>query len=695
MSFGFSIGDVISLTQIAWNVTQNSRKACGEHDELTREVSTLHVVLRRLQNKVTEPGSPINRPGDSSREEIEFIAGGCHRVLRILDQILEKYNALSETERSGRKLWQKIKFGNGQMADLADLRSKVVYYTSAISLFLNMISISTMGSVEKQMNDAGGDLKEIKQAVNGITAHLIAKDRSDGSVLTAYPDDDRFIWKELRRELIDNGFSSSVIKKHKHLIKAYIGELGARGLLDDAEPQIMSRPSAHSRFNLEDASRLTASSDTGSADSESSTTLATEKKSPHVEISIETDADSPRELQSNTEIPYILGLGSDVESKIQQTEEGIVDAQDAALMAYTERPRRLHCRETFPVQRPNAQHPTASSYAGIQILYAENSTGHLGYGSAPHSEGESVKVEVAVQATIPTNKDSSSLQETPYPSSPAELISYVSDAWYNEYLLASQYPNIGPSLGAKTTLRTLLLMLNAVDLEAIGWNNELKACRTALIKQMNIRLSVVERRSQILRKHHICRPRCFCKSDSSDNAKSIQDADKFCQKLLDLSRKTHHDAILKSPSSRLNVVQRLEVSEALHRIWHDHHDRVAPLCLEWARLWGRRIWEQGRFQKLLPMNAECMKLIVSMRENKQRLETLDLDGDVELTARRQQLMEDTKWMVSSMRMFKSDSRWRWGTPVKGTGQRVCIDISWFKGTIVSSMGAKCEVCSAS
>ena len=45
-------------------------------------------------------------------------------MLRILDQILEKYNALSETEMSGRMLWQKIKFGNGLMMDLADLRSR-------------------------------------------------------------------------------------------------------------------------------------------------------------------------------------------------------------------------------------------------------------------------------------------------------------------------------------------------------------------------------------------------------------------------------------------------------------------------------------------------------------------------------------------------------------------------------------------
>ncbi len=266
MSFGCSVSDVISLTQIARTVVQNSRRACGEHDELTREVTSLHVVLKRLEHEVAKPESPINRSNDTCREEVEVIAGGCRRVLKILDQVLEKYNALSETERSGRKLWQKIKFGNGQMGNLADLRTKVIYYTTAMSLFLNMMSIGTMGIVEKQLNDAGGDLKEIKDAINGITAHLIAKDRSEGSVLTAYPDDDKAVWKKFRRELIEDGFSSSVIGEHKSLIKAYIRELGTRGLLDDPEPQAMTGSSAHNHSSLKGTPTSIALGDTGTAE---------------------------------------------------------------------------------------------------------------------------------------------------------------------------------------------------------------------------------------------------------------------------------------------------------------------------------------------------------------------------------------------------------------------------------------------
>ena len=239
MSFGYSAGDAVLLSQLAWKTVQNARKACGEHDELTREALSLHVVLRRLEQDAEKPGSPINRPNDTYKEELDVVFDGCKKVLNVLDQVLTKYNALSDQERSGRKLLARIRFGNGKMADMVEMRGKLAYYSSAMSLFLNMVSMRSMGRVERRMNDAGGDLKEIKVAVNGITAHLMSISiRHEGSVLTAYADDDRAVWKEFRRELLKDGFSSSIIRKHKAVIKAYIEELGSRGLFDEGDPNV-------------------------------------------------------------------------------------------------------------------------------------------------------------------------------------------------------------------------------------------------------------------------------------------------------------------------------------------------------------------------------------------------------------------------------------------------------------------------
>ena len=235
MSFGFSASDVVLLVQLAWTTVRNSRKACGVHAELTRETTSLHVNLRRLEREIAKPDSPINRPSDNYRQDLAPIVDGCEKALDVLDRILEKYNTLSDEERSKGKLWKAVRFGNGELANVKDLRSKLTYYTSNLSLFLNMVSIGSMGVVEKQLYEAGGDLKDIRRAVNGITVHLMSSAIKEGSVLTDYAGDDKAVWRAFRRELIKGGFSSDVIRDHKDTIQAYVKELGSRGILDDED----------------------------------------------------------------------------------------------------------------------------------------------------------------------------------------------------------------------------------------------------------------------------------------------------------------------------------------------------------------------------------------------------------------------------------------------------------------------------
>lgn len=178
--------------------------------------------------------SPINRPGDTSKEQLELIASDCEHVLKQLDRMVAAYAALSEEKRSARKIWQKVRFSNGQMADLGDLRSKVILYTSEMLFYVNLVSMDIVGRIEQQMTRDGGVLRDIKIAVEKKTAHSVLSGVSvEGSILTGYADDDTGFWRALRRELVKEGLPSAAIHKHKHLIKAYVKELGTRGVLDD------------------------------------------------------------------------------------------------------------------------------------------------------------------------------------------------------------------------------------------------------------------------------------------------------------------------------------------------------------------------------------------------------------------------------------------------------------------------------
>ena len=235
MSFGFSVSDIVLLSQLTWSAIKGSRKACGEYDALTREVSALHAITKRLEQEFQTPESPLNMETSASdcKQELRNIVTDCEKVLRMLNKILDKYNALSEKERSGRKLWQRVRFGSGEMADVGDLRSKIILYTSSFTFYLNMISMGTVGRIEQEMNNSSGMIREIQLAVNGITTKFMSRNNYEGSVFTNHADDDKSVWREFRRELRLDGFTSSTIHKHKHLILAYIKELGDRGILDD------------------------------------------------------------------------------------------------------------------------------------------------------------------------------------------------------------------------------------------------------------------------------------------------------------------------------------------------------------------------------------------------------------------------------------------------------------------------------
>jgi hypothetical protein len=243
MSFGTSIGDCILLAQLAWNTFQGAKEACGENNELTREVSSLYKALNRLQKEVSNPTSFVSRANNERREELEEHAAGCREILKVMDAVLKKYNAL-EGNRP-KQLWQKIKFGNGEMKNLAEIRIKLSAHTSAIMMSLNMCSLDslgrveeTLGRVEAQSSRHGHHLRGIRKSLHWVTANMAATGGSgSGSVWTSYTNDDKSFWRELRRELVNEGYDSAALQKHKKLIKAYVEELGNRGVFDEPEPE--------------------------------------------------------------------------------------------------------------------------------------------------------------------------------------------------------------------------------------------------------------------------------------------------------------------------------------------------------------------------------------------------------------------------------------------------------------------------
>ncbi|KAG9233759.1 hypothetical protein BJ875DRAFT_345853, partial [Amylocarpus encephaloides] len=63
----------------------------------------------------------------------------------------------------------------------------------------------------------------ILDKVDGIAARMGAQ--RSGSIRRGYDDDDKEVWKDFRRELVAEGFSSKILQQHKDVLRAYIREI--------------------------------------------------------------------------------------------------------------------------------------------------------------------------------------------------------------------------------------------------------------------------------------------------------------------------------------------------------------------------------------------------------------------------------------------------------------------------------------
>lgn len=229
MSFGYGIGDIITVTTLALKAVQNTRQACGQYDELTREVTSLHIVLSRLRHESETPLSLLLQLSDNEKLELSHVVNGCGEILKVLNAILEKYGTFSE-DRSVTKLWQRVRFGNGEMQDLSTIRSQLSSQTASLALFLHLVSLGSQGRVERQMAMQMGALQELQHSIDFTTSTAPATaGNRESSILTTYENDDKDFWKEFRRELIAEGCSSKVMVKHRDLVLDYIKQLESHG----------------------------------------------------------------------------------------------------------------------------------------------------------------------------------------------------------------------------------------------------------------------------------------------------------------------------------------------------------------------------------------------------------------------------------------------------------------------------------
>lgn len=231
MSFGFSPSDVIALVNLATKVYQGWRDACGEYTDITGTLHSLHLVLQRLQRHFG-PSEDTSTPASnefmlchqSDNHDFAQVVISCRSDLSHLHAIVNKYRSL---ETSRKRTWDRIRLGT---KDLDSTRARITQHMTLLSTFLISVQLDSGTRLESKLAKLPETIvcslpPVIERAIDTKVSDLastLTRFTTNASLLTTYSCDEKLVWRQFRRELIQAGIKSNEIKQHSGELRAIL-----------------------------------------------------------------------------------------------------------------------------------------------------------------------------------------------------------------------------------------------------------------------------------------------------------------------------------------------------------------------------------------------------------------------------------------------------------------------------------------
>ena len=132
MSFGYGVGDIMAVSRLALKVYSAYKDAPDDYRNIADEVKSLHIIIEEAARHFE---TLSNKKQQGGKEVLE----GCQNVLKDLDALIEKYNALASADRS--LVFKRIKLGT---EDIVTLRARLTSNTTLLNSFIQRLDIATL-----------------------------------------------------------------------------------------------------------------------------------------------------------------------------------------------------------------------------------------------------------------------------------------------------------------------------------------------------------------------------------------------------------------------------------------------------------------------------------------------------------------------------------------------------------------------
>ena len=167
MSFGFSVGDFIAVTQLIADVIKSLRETGGaksEYRELLRELDGLQCALSHLKSLSSRnPGQTL--------ESIKYAALSCRKAIEDFLGKISKYDgSLAEQNTSGpiKRTAHKLRWTFGRKNEIQRLQSYLNIHIGTINMLLAEHSLERMSLAADKVDTNHVCIKERLEETRGI-----------------------------------------------------------------------------------------------------------------------------------------------------------------------------------------------------------------------------------------------------------------------------------------------------------------------------------------------------------------------------------------------------------------------------------------------------------------------------------------------------------------------------------------------
>ena len=134
MSFGFGVGDILAISELAVKVYTAYNDAPDEYKHIAEEVKSLQIMI----NKATQHFESTTL-SDNDRQEGQEVLKGCQSVLGDLNALIEKFSSLAAPNK--RQVFRRVQLGT---EDVTALRVRLAANATLLSSFIRRSDISTI-----------------------------------------------------------------------------------------------------------------------------------------------------------------------------------------------------------------------------------------------------------------------------------------------------------------------------------------------------------------------------------------------------------------------------------------------------------------------------------------------------------------------------------------------------------------------